>query len=838
MWDFLSRPLENTAPALRKVIDAVKKLLTQLVQGDEATIADLRTYLVSALSVDETTAQTLLWEAPRSLLLEAVPTLVRRLFRQWQLAFPTAPASRDLQSDYHPLPDFVPRSLFSELSLPEVRIIVPPATVNHEERIETMPILQALNQFVPGRVTRRFAHERGALSHWVAVDPAIPEQDRRISDYAEEHEFVGTFTGRYNDQIDEQPLLVFRPWSVRLVKAARADALPSSNARLSWRTDIIANGDPLSVPVPSRSQWHPYVRSVDFHLHRFRSSVSVRRFAPTAHANVRKLRDDYPVTLHFRSDDDRPAALGFELEVDGFRLDLSLPPASEILTRGNLPTALGYTSKLAYLHDTFRSDPKLPVDLNGFQRDWLFQILMSALLADAAATDRAMDVVAVELLDESRIEDTFRGVMVELFGAIPQGLQDDDNAEDANETDNQPADSATRASPPPSTHSSPARLQQTLANQLAHPVVRDRLRALANEFAAPDATAFGAWLRRLVVETLGEAVLQACIASAPRHSTVDNLLVDIRDDAATGIATVWISEATLGGAGVLQAFAERFASEPRLFFTAVEAALMPTDLELVDGGLREILALASTDAHVTDHLARLRATDSHSERANIWQSLSHLLTSRGGIDLSHALSVSLNKRLLRSASGPELDRLLLDLQRHWDDLELKYGLSIGLREFAYACTKNAELSARIRTFLGATLPTATAGHVTVLAAVTSLLWPREGELRQKTLQSYNPFRLSRTTDPAVVRHLLLTRSVTTIELSVPNWREQLRSALEARGECRLAANANQTAALRQALIQFVATPVDVGFLQFFPVVERVERSLGLILASLTLREQV
>ena len=36
------------------------------------------------------------------------------------------------------------------------------------------------------------------------------------------------------------------------------------------------------------------------------------RFAPTAHANIRTLQDDLPVTLHFKSDDDRPAAVGFE----------------------------------------------------------------------------------------------------------------------------------------------------------------------------------------------------------------------------------------------------------------------------------------------------------------------------------------------------------------------------------------------------------------------------------------------------------------------------------------------------------------------------------------------
>ena len=165
-------------------------------------------------------------------------------------------------------------------------MILPPATVRHEERTEAMPFLQALNQLVPGRVTRRFAHERGALSHWVPVDPAFRVRDRRISGYAEEHEFVGPFTGRFNDEFN-QPLLVFRPWTVRLSKAARSDALPSSrNAQLTWRTDIVANGEPLNVPIPPRSEWRSYVQAIESYLHRFGSSVSVRRFAPTAHAIV------------------------------------------------------------------------------------------------------------------------------------------------------------------------------------------------------------------------------------------------------------------------------------------------------------------------------------------------------------------------------------------------------------------------------------------------------------------------------------------------------------------------------------------------------------------------
>ncbi len=843
-WDLLSRPLENPSQEVRTVLNLTKAKLTELIKGNAATIEDLRGYLVSALGVDEVTAQSLLWEAPRSLLLEAVPTLVRRLFRQWRLAFPGATDARDLQINHHPLPDFVPRSLFSDLSLPEVRVILPPATINHDERVETLPILQALNHLVPGRVTRRFAYERGALSHWVPVDTAFPEQDRRISEYAEEHEFVGTFTGRFNE-VDDRPLLVFRPWTVRLSKVTRNEALPSSNARLAWLTDIVPNGEPLSVPIPPRSDWRDYVRAVDFHLHRFRSSVSVRRFAPTAHANVRTLQDDFPVTLNFKSDDDRPAAVGFELEVDGFHLDLTLP-ATEVLATSMLPPPLMAASRLSYLRDTFRADPDLPGDLNSFQRDWLFHILLSALLADAATTGRTIDAVAADLLDEDRLEGVFHSAMDELFGAIPPGLPDseevdgDDDAWD--DGDDGTGESATSqgsaAGGGAASHQGPSRLQQGLSIQLTRPIVREQLRALAGQLCNPDPQRFTAWLRRLILDTLGEAMLQACIAAAPLQATVDTLLVDIHDDPDSGAASIWITEATLGGAGVLHAFAERFASEPRIFFTALEAALAATDLELVDGGLRGILALALTDTEVAEHMARLRATNSHGERATLWQSLSHILTQRGGIDLSHALSVSLNNRLLRSGSGPQLDQLLLDLHTHWDSLEQRFGLAIGLREFAYICSRDVNLSALVRTFLSATLPAAAVGHVTVLAAVTSLLWPRATEVRQRALQSYNPYRQECSTDPAVVRHLLLSRSMVTIELADPDWHAQVNANFATQGACRLAANASEAAALRQATVLLVAVPVDVGVLQFFPVVERVERADGRILVSLTLREQV
>lgn len=829
-WDILSRPIVSPGAALQGALSATRAKLSALVQGDASLVEDLRLHLKGALGVDDAIADSLLWEAPRSLLLEAAPTLVRRLFRNWELAHPNAGVTRDIQVDYHPLPDFVPRNLFNDLNLPEVQVVIPPATVNHAPRLESMGIVAALNQLAPGRVTRRFAFERGQLSHWVPVDPSMPEQERPISGYAQESEFVGQFVARCNGATIHAPVPVFRPWTINLAIATRSDALPSSNARLVWQTDIEANGDGLSVPTPPRSVWRQYVDGINFYLHRFRAGVSTRRFARTVHANIRRLQDDFPVVLNFTDDHGQPAAIGFELGVDGLRFTLSLEAMNDALTQ-SLPERALNAARLSYLRDAFLDDEGLPVGLNSFQREWLFQLLISTVLADASGNGRTLAQAIDEVLAEGRLQDVFRATMEHVFGAVAPAVADDD--------DNDAVDADDQAPP---AHGgglhTPSRLQQALAQHLADPVVRERLRVLGQEWVNPDPGEFSAWLRRLVVNTLGQAMLQACIGAAPRQAATDTLLVDIHHDAANGLAHVWITETTPGGAGALEAFAEKMAADPNVFFAALEAALAPQDLELVDGSLREILSRVVDDAGLTILLAQLRATQSHTERGALWRDVCDRLSRRGGVDLSHALAVAFSNRLLRTGASPQLDRLLLDLQSYWDELETRFGISIGLREFAYVAAYTPQYATQVRAFLRATLPADAAAQVSVMSALNNLLWPRASEVRQRALHSYNPYRTSPATDPAIVRHLLLGRSIPLIALSDPDWRVQVGEAFREFGTCKLITGLSGAAELRAAIVELFATPIDVGVLQFFAVLEGFERSDGQIAAGLTLREQV
>ncbi|MDW9709538.1 DEAD/DEAH box helicase [Sinorhizobium meliloti] len=817
MWRMLSGPKPfGEAQALA---EATKTIIDRLMIYDSVLIAQLRQHLKRALRVDDATVDGLLWDPPRALMLEALPTLNRRVTRAWRLAFPKGETGLDLCVPNHPLPDFVPRALFSDLNLPEVTVVIPPATTQHEIRRESLPIVQALGQLVPGRVTRRFAHERGQLCHWVPVASLEPLQVIRIDDYAQEHEFIGSFTPRCNEPSDSNPLQVFRPWTVELRQARRNDALPSSNARLNWDSEFIGHGEPLVVPPPPRSRWSEWIGATAFHVHRYSGSVTVRRFASSAGANIRRVDADYPVRIEFETSTGDAAALGFAMDVDGMRLDLSLPRVDELAAL-SLPADLAASARSAYLRSSFLGDPDLPSDLNVFQRDWLIQIAMSVVLSKAVKGGCSAAKAAADVFAEERIVPAFQAGMADLFGT---GLPPRDDEDESEEDDEEPTIRM-------------GRLEAALTAQIARTEVQERLRALAPEFDLPNRSSFGTWLRNSIAETLGEALLQACLATAPRQATIDTLLLDF-EPLETGAIRIWITEATLGGAGVLQAFAERFASEPRLLFSALEASLAQTDLEIVAVGIERVVSLATSDPAIDAAMRDVRAAVGHAERETAWAAFRAELARRG-LPTGHSLSVSLNSRLMRVGSGPELDKLLDLLLRRWKEIEAEFGLAIGLREFASLAGQDDRLVGPLREFLLAQVPGAIGAQIERISLVSGLLWPRGAEIRQRALQSYNPFRRPRFTDPGLARAVLMSGLAPEVRVEDEDWRGAVARELAQHGTIRLSADKSASNQLQAGLIELAATPIDVAYLQFFATLERFEDVGERRAAILTLREQV
>lgn len=89
----------------------------------------------------------------------------------------------DFQVNDHPLPDFIPRNLFSDLSLPESAYSLPQQkTMRAGRKLTNHSSTPATCTWK--RTTRRFAFERGALCHWVGIDVDAEEQSMSIDTVA------------------------------------------------------------------------------------------------------------------------------------------------------------------------------------------------------------------------------------------------------------------------------------------------------------------------------------------------------------------------------------------------------------------------------------------------------------------------------------------------------------------------------------------------------------------------------------------------------------------------------------------------------------------------------
>ena len=111
-----------------------------------------------------------------------------------------------------------------------------------------------------------------------------------------------------------------------------------------------------------------------------------------------------------------------------------------------------------------------------------------------------------------------------------------------------------------------AKLASNLKTLLNNDNISSFLLSLSKQLVNPNKEEFTSWLVQVVIDTFGEAILQACITSSPKHVTGDNLLLDLNIDDKNK-ASIWAK--TLGGAfGVIP---QSFQKSLICFFQVTEA---------------------------------------------------------------------------------------------------------------------------------------------------------------------------------------------------------------------------------------------------------------------------
>jgi ATP-dependent helicase Lhr and Lhr-like helicase len=736
------------------VLNALRGLLTEASLQDE-----LGRHLEFALGIGPNDVQAVMWEEPRSLLLSVVPTAMRRLSADWT-AVDTDPGFRPGEL----LPEHLTRALFEPLNVPDVVLELPFDSETGED--PRMPLMPALREAVPGRVSRRFGVDRDEHRTWL---PLPAGDTHELATFVARGHRLGPWSAGGKD------FEVVRPLALRL-EQPDIEIADSSNARPVWGSQFVLM-EPLvaPAPLPHLSPWSELVGSVRFALHVTGDPLEVRRFTTGSVGETRRKDGTSVQTEISYAVDGTPAAMGFSLDVDALIVEVSSFDRHDPAVLAHLASS-GWRSRAFAVR--VAEDPALDGIANSFQRTWLSLVYLTAYSVTAATSPPGTDIAST-LAGGRWLADLPRMLNVLYRAADP-----DDPAQGGPDKLVQ-------------------RLQELGAN-VAVAVVVESHAALLGLSDITDLT----WdlAERAFADTWAAAVRLAVLRTIPDAEDSD-LIVDVLQPGPS--VRVAVSETSIGGLGLIEDLRLAYSNDPHQFWKFVSAAVRPSEYEEMDRTLRGLLHLLTSEP---DGPAATAAAGVRSAKGAVDAdaALKDLLRAWSELDgpPRHLAVSAFSSRFLRPGADASTDRAALELLSAWDELEHRVGAEVDARVVAYAAARGV-------------LPGVTASSSMTADQVFSLLWPRGLAARNHHLESWQPYR-----EGILIDRLLLAcvvqRPVPEIDVVASDWPSKYREALSVTEEVDLVAPLSRRDLVSAAVRRVAAIPVDRGALRVYGHLGRFE----------------
>ena len=715
---------------------------------------DLAEHLRRALEISDDEAQALLWEQPRALLLGVVPTALRRLRSDWR------PVTEDPGANPGDLlPEFLTAALFDPLNVPEVWLELP-----FTSEPEALPIERALREAVPGRVSRRYGHRRDDHRTWLPLPPA---GFNGLVDVTT----IATYTREGTWQPPGQaPVEVVRPRTVRL-EDPPTDITDQAQGIPVWASQIIVPAaDLYEADIPDPSAWTGRITSVAFATHAAGNPTEVRRLTTganceTTYTNGRSVTSNVRYAL-----DGNPAALGFRLPADGMRFEIAPLDLSKSTVAAHLASPAWRTFAFTA---AFAGDPSLDGVANTFQRGWLTLVYLTAFaLTGLDGTQPARQIHAA--LADGAWRTELPAILHVLYRESAPGG---------------PA--------------APERLITGLTGLSNNQVVAACLDRHGSLLWAADTPARTADLaQRTYRDTIAAALLAAALRACPDAQDRDLIVDVVPPPAASEQATIWLTETSGGGLGLIEQLVRFYTQDPRRFWGLVDSALGPSDYEYVDAALTRLLdhVVAASAGPAAQAMSRLRGSASAREADLALQDLRAAWAELYGHPRRAAVA-ALSARLLRPGTTRSTDVTVLGVLRAWDGLQDRLGFEIDARVIAFG-VGFGRLAVP-----GMTAP-ATGDQI------FSMLWPRGSQARAQHLQHFQPYA-----GPASLDRLLAVAAhderLRAIDVTQRDWLSRYGDEIAQHGAVILTAPAGRAAALSDALRTVPAFGVDRDVLRVY-----------------------
>jgi hypothetical protein len=782
------------------VCQIVKDVLTSSSAREE-----LAHYLRRALDLREPQEiDALLWDEPRSLLFEVLPSILRQLESNWRSMRSGLPEEQADASSRNPLTDFVTSTLFADLQTFEIPLTLPPpppprasvAENNAEhQREEMLSLYQALVEFAPGNVSKRYASSKsGREAYWVP----LPEGDALTAGVVPIEQFAASITCEQLPRhftIAGQTYQLYVPRAYRLAQPAE-EIRSSSTAQLRWKSHFAGNGPgfaPASgtpggdaLHLAKHSRWNPFLAEMRSYTRIYGSSVEVARLAVgvRTETHYEGRREARRCWLQFAAETaENPGGIGFILYVDALQIRMHPLDLARCLALPQWP-ALLQALRAEYFRYRLRTHELAhQMQLSHFEREWLWLLEFSMLTSQAVKSQCSL-AEAAQQVSRSRVPRAEEAMKM-LFQA--------QQAEDAGEE-------------------KVGRLHE----KLRHLIARDGIERLLNECSRvlwePVDEMFSRWLHQCYASSLGAALFATLTRLAPDIDP-DDMHMDLDG------RRIWISEAVPGGIGILSRIVETIKTHPEEFDLQMQDTLSSCDRQQLGDQLYMLAEhLSQDDEELAALFATLRQEAAIATQQAALQHLKQALEQRG-ISATRDVIVALLAKFLRPNSARDSDQLIATLVHFWQREEQRLHCALDVRVLTVAALADPQIEAQVKAVLQRIHGAEDVERSQMFTIVQSLLWFSCTTSCPDCIEENHPFQ--ELVRPS--RHLLLAllqADEQAVVYGQQDWRARVREALETSCRTRILCAQEDLLACKHHLLQLLIEPVDIGFQFFYPIIER------------------
>jgi hypothetical protein len=796
------RPTTGNADAQRACLELLRGLLEQgPVWGRFQRDLERLFSSTGEVAGSNVSIEPLLWSEPRPLLLEVVPTLIRKLETNWAQADPQESTQED-RGFTRPLPTFIPGATFGQLDLSELTL----QFTGIQKDDEHIGIAQGLREFCPGRVSKRYSTRDRESGYWLSASSQLL-QDAYAASRPVRTFFRDVLLLESVDDADGQ-VFVYQPLTAELL-AHPAAVTERSNAQWQWDSRFTALGTGSPLPTLRSGLWAKAVRSAEAHLHREQSGIDILRFARIWEFNLLLTRpkgaskqgrwslgtEENGETIN--------EAVGFRVRVDALWWTI----ASEYLASLPAPPAADVDRLRAdfFLH-RLRTAPELATKVDHFSSEWLHRTSL-AMLVGTALLQRCTLPEAQRLLHGRR----FAAAQKILRDILPAPGDDEHSPE------------------------APAKLRDNILSLWQDPEVVAQVERLEQTLWEGPDDAFTLWTKQRFLAALSQA-LRSSVLGGVEGVSEDDLTLDVFWDGSSD-AQLYLTEETSGGLGHVEAVVAEMRRAPEAIPEGIRHALSFCPRQENTTSLLaflDILMREPSDGPLHAVMAELRAATDFQRLAAAAETLKQVLGDVG-LDASRSFVVALVARFLRPGSSPRTDRLIYVVNALWRKRVKRLGIPIDPAVWSYVCATfppaRRRFAQALRSLSGGQEPTT--GQI--YRVVQQMLIEGCEDACPECLSDYNAYNVAPAGSRALAARWFAAVPPHVRLETTPAWQQDIRSHLCQHAAVDLSFNRESAAIVMAEVQKLLAEELEVESLLVPAMLAGIRRSGTRWIVSLQLR---